>query len=255
MNENGFHVNTDVKVKPQKRKRKKFNKGSKSIIAIGVLALAVLIVAFCLFIPVRSTQELDYCVIDYGNSVIETDYYENDRVVKKVATESGVETINTVYAYDNDGNILKEESFIGGTKISVVNYVYSDSKLTKKENCNPDNTVNSAIEYHYNPDGTVTMELIYDEKGNIVTQLNHTYENGVRVETSRVTLSNNLTETITYTYKNGNVETEKQISDAGEKTTNYTYDNSGKILTKKVLGSGIIVYRYNYKTVKRPIFS
>ena len=108
-------------------------------------------------------------------------------------------------------------------------------------------------EYHYNTDGTVTMELVYDKEGNITDQYNHTYEAGVLTQTTRVHLNDNFTEVFTYTYENGNLINQKQISSKGQRTTTYTYDNLGKVLTKTAVGE-YIVYKYNYKTVKVPLW-
>ncbi len=255
MNENGFKVNTDVKVKPRKKKGKRVIKNLMLFGTAVILVLAVLAIVFCFVVPVREVTILDYCIIENKNGITETDYYdENGRVIKKVAAELGIENVTTVYTYDKNGNILKEEGFLDGMLITTVNYTYTDSKLTKKENLAPDNKISSAVEYHYNPDGTVTMELIYDDKGEIVDQFNHTYEGGVRIATSRVHLSNNSTENVTYTYENGNLITEKQMGNTGEKTITYTYDSTGKILTRNVSGSDYAVYRYTYKTVKVPLF-
>jgi YD repeat-containing protein len=137
---------------------------------------------------------------------------------------------------------------------SVENYVYQGNRLIKIESFTPDKILTGHVEYLYNQDGTVTMELVYDGDGVIDAQYNHTYENGVKSKTTLMYISSNYSEVISYTYdEKGNLVREVRNSEKTEKTTDYTYDNSGNILSKKTTGGEYTVYKYNYKTIKVPV--
>lgn len=255
MNENGFMVNTDVKVKPKKKKARRKAQRTLILGVAVILLLAIAAVIFCATVPVYSVKVLDYRVMEGADDNTQIDYYdENGNIIKMVYYNKGVENGYTTITYDKDGNVLKKESFYEGMLATIDNYVYEGGRLVKLKNLTPGNVVSSTIYYEYNHDGTVTMELVYDGEGNITAQYNHTYENGVRTKTTLVYLSNNYTETITYAYENGNVVTETRTSDRSEKVTSYTYDNSGNMLSKNVKGGEYVVYKYTYKTIKVPVF-
>ncbi|MBR2043596.1 MAG: hypothetical protein IJ946_04585, partial [Clostridia bacterium] len=245
-NENGFQVNTDVKVKPKKKRSAARSRRIAILMGLGVIAvIAAAVIIFCSTVPVSSVTVIDYCVIENADGNVQTDYYDqNGRVVKQVYTYMGVENGFTVLTYDNDGKVLKEESTYQGMLTTVNTYVYQGNRLIRIESRTPDNILTSRVEYMYNQDGTVTMELVYDSEEVINAQYNHTYENGRRTQTTLMYVSSNYSEAISYTYDaKGNLIKEVRNSEKSEKVTDYTYDNDGKVLSKKTTGGEYVVYK------------
>lgn len=255
MNQNGFKVNTDVNVKSSKKRTRKTTKKPLLMGTIAVVALFALIIAFFAFVPVRKVTVLETCVINRNNGNIQIAYYgKNGKVEKMVDNYNNTQNSYILYTYDNDSNILKEEYFAQDMLVAITNYIYKDGKLVRMENVSTDNKVGSAIEYQYNADGTVTMELIYDGEGNILVQQNHTYQGSVKIETNITDIQSNQTQSIFYTYSNGNIVKKVRASEGKEEITTYTYDNRGNVLTENTKGGDYVVYKYTFKTVKVPVF-
>ena len=255
MSENGFKVNTDVKVMAKKRRSKRAAQRTLLLGVAVILLLGILAIIFCASVPVKKETVLDYRTVDFGDGNIQTDYYDEEgNIIKNVYSYFGEENGYTEITYDKKGNPLKETSTFQGVLATVRNYVYSEGRLVKAENLTADNVVTDYTEYAYNPDGTVTMELLYDSEGVITAQYNYTYEAGVKVKTSVLYLSSNYSEEITYVYDRGNVVKETRTSERTERVTDYTYDNVGNVLTKRVDSGEYAIYKYTYKTVKVPVF-
>lgn len=260
MNENGFNVNTNINVKPEKRRKRKTKKAilrNPLIIGIGVLLVLILAaLAFCKFVPVYEVTLLEKCLIvsPEGNSQI--NYYDLDeRVVKREVYNNLNELENvTVCTYDDKGNILKEEVSYHNVLGNVIDYIYTGGSLTRMENKTPEGIMNSAVNYYYNADSTLTMKLYYDEQGNMVMQENYTYEGGKLINKSILFISNDYLESEAYTYNGEKLASMKITTPDSTTTVTYTYDNRGNVLTENSSRAGVTVYKYTYKTVKVSVF-
>lgn len=256
MSENGFVVNEAYTSKPKVKKNKK-KKGAPAFIKgfAVLIVLALIGIIFCATVPVCKVQLVESCEIKGNDENVQIDYYNNKGLVeKKVYTYMGAENGFTICTYDNDGNILKEESTYQGVLTDVNNYIYTLGKLTRIESKDATGKLIGSSDLQYNDDGTIAIKITYDEENQPIAQYNYTHVAGRLVKENVLYLSNNYAEEITYTYDGRFMTNEVRKSDRTEKVINYTYDTSGKVLTKNVQNGEYVVYKYNYKIVKVPVF-
>ena len=257
MTENGFRINEEFEARPTVQ-RKNINKKGFPPLFKGVavlLLIAVIGIVFCATIPVCKITKLESCVITSSDESAQTNYYNDKGLIeKKVYTYMGTENGYTICTYDRKGNILKEESTYQGTLTDINTYIYTNGLLTRTESKDTSGKLLGASDLQYNSDGTLAMKISYDEENKPSIQYNYSYIAGRLVKESVLYLANNYSEEVIYTYEGSFMTNEVRRSDRTERVINYTYDNRGNVLTKNVKNGEYSIYKYNYKTVRVPVF-
>jgi antitoxin component YwqK of YwqJK toxin-antitoxin module len=164
--------------------------------------------------------------------------YENDRLVKKLVTDSdGEEGEKYLWHYKNE-KLDKEESFDEYGKADLIRkHTYSETGIleeTEEVRISDDSKIK--IVTLFDDAGNLIQEKRYDAKGNLVARSTFTIgENNLPAQTEEETIMGKTISLFTYDDKGNNILVEEKTSE-GEAiaSINRQYDEAGQIISTEV---------------------
>jgi RHS repeat-associated protein len=186
------------------------------------------------------------------------EYYKNGKLYKKTDLEGR----ETVYTYDDDGNVIKEDVRANAAKVLTTEYTYNYLEKVDKKIQHVSEGDLSGKNFESAVDTTLITEYAYDKNGNLKTvkppnEVVTTYgydalnrqttvdmqglnEAGAAVTISAITTYNWEDKPLSIKDANGNTTTYDynsmgllaKVTDANTGVTSYSYDRAGRKLTE-----------------------
>ncbi|MBQ7971987.1 MAG: hypothetical protein IJ291_00835 [Lachnospiraceae bacterium] len=194
-----------------------------------------------------------------GNTVKTYEYDEKGNQIKRINYEDGELDITVESTYDEMGNLITEKTAMGETGIvRTFTYAYDeDGNKIREEFDNGKeelNDLNRVTEFTYDENGNCIYSKGEYADGSVSSVVNSEYdENGNLIKESSLygfaMVPVVTTYEYTYDYEGNIVKRVKKEDDGTETVDEYTYDENGNVLTHLEEGGYILApgrYEYTY---------
>lgn len=177
---------------------------------------------------------------------------ENDNVlINAVYTSENDEppTSRTIYTYDTDGNIIKEDFYYNDRLRHYTEYEYDENGImisdTNYTNLDNGEVHEIRTEYIYNDNGILSAKQTYQ---NGHESYSHHYEYDEQDRLIKDTSYGRINSYCSYSYdENGNLSEITNYGEFGVTITDYTYDENNRLIKAEDYHDGELMYTYEYE--------
>ncbi|MCF8265616.1 MAG: hypothetical protein K9I99_14035 [Melioribacteraceae bacterium] len=178
-------------------------------------------------------------------------FFNADRTLNKIERYNTNGEIHTmwIYEHDQDGNLIKMESYDGETRLAMVREMKFDengNEILRQERRTQKRTI--SFEYRsYNEYGQKTKERIEDQDGKLIGEEEYIYDNYLLIEVQNKNITGYVLGKSVYEYdENGNIISVKRIrEDDILSEIFYEYDENGNVTR---IDQGFFYRTFSYDT-------